>query len=84
MEQRLDRIEQKLDKVVEIQADMTASLREHIRRTEIAEFNIEQLAQSIKPIQEHVALIRGFGKLITAIITGLASLAAVWQIFFRK
>lgn len=84
MEQRLNRIEEKLDRIVDIQAEMRADIAEHIRRTEIAESNIEKLSNNIKPIQEHVAFIRGIGKLITILLAAAAAVATIWQSFGGK
>lgn len=84
MESRFDRIEEKLDKISELQADMGASLREHIRRTEIAELNIESLAKEMKPIQEHIASVRGFGKIVLALSAIGAAIATIWQSFGGK
>jgi tetrahydromethanopterin S-methyltransferase subunit G len=80
MEQRLDKLDEKLDRVAELQAEMVGSLKEHIRRTEIAEDNIEKIANALQPIQEHVAFIRGLGKLGTGLLALLTAIATVWQI----
>lgn len=79
METRLTRIEEKLDKLVEIQADLRADVAEHIRRTEIAEQNIVQISEQVKPIQEHVAIVRGFGKIMMGLAAVAAALVTIWQ-----
>lgn len=84
MEQKLDRLEDKLDSIVQSQALIKADLQEHMRRTIIAEDNIERLALAMAPVQEHVAFIRGFGKFLTIAGTVIAGLAALWQVFFNK
>lgn len=83
MEQRLERLEDKLDKIVELQAEMGASLKEHIRRTEIAEDNIEKLANAMTPIQEHVAFIRGLGKLLTGLLAVSGTVVSIIKLFWR-
>jgi hypothetical protein len=80
MDSRLDRLDEKLDRVAELQAEMVGSLKEHIRRTEIAEDNIKQIADAIRPIQEHVAFIRGLGKLGTGLLALITAIVTVWQI----
>lgn len=84
MDARLIKIEEKLDKVLEIQTELRMDVAEHIRRTEIAESNIDKLANNIQPIQEHVAFVRGFGKLITVLAAVGAALATIWQSFGGK
>ena len=79
METRFDRVDERLDKMAELQAEMNVSLREHMRRTEIAEGNIEKLAESIRPLQEHALLTKGLFK-ITMILVGLAaSIATIYS-----
>jgi hypothetical protein len=72
MENRFDRVDERLDKMAELQAEMNLSLHEHMRRTEIAEVNIEKLAETIKPLQEHIILTKGLFR-ITMILVGLAA-----------
>lgn len=81
MEERLNRIEEKLDRIVESQGAMQGDIREHIRRTAIAEDNIEKLSKAMAPVQEHVAFVRGLGKLLTILGTLIGGLAAIWQTF---
>lgn len=75
MDERLLRLEEKLDKVVDTQSEIRADLQEHMRRTEIAEINIEKLAQLMAPVQEHVAFIKVLGKLLTTagVIAGIVA-----------
>ncbi len=77
---RFDRIEEKLDRVLERVSSIDAtiasqhvSLTEHIRRTEILE-------NQVAPIKDHVAQLRGIAKFLgaSAAIIGLA--AAVSEI----
>ena len=67
--ERLERIEDKIDRIVEIQSEMQIDVANHILRTRIAEENIEKLADRIAPIQHHVALVSGAGKLLTILIS---------------
>lgn len=78
MDNRLNRLEEKLDRVLEVQSEMKADVQEHIRRTEIAESNIEKISENIRPIQEHVAFIRISGRLL-AIISTLAAIYAAFR-----
>lgn len=72
MDERLLRIEDKLDKTLDTQQEIKLNLAEHMRRTQLAEVAIEELSEAIKPIQEHVALIRGVSKLF-AWMLGIAA-----------
>lgn len=81
MDQRLSRIEEKLDRHTDILAGIQGNLQEHMRRTEIAESNIDKLAGAMAPIQEHVALTRASSKLITGLIAIAGAVAAIWQLY---
>lgn len=84
MDERLSRIEQKLDKLTEIQTYIQMDVAEHIRRTEIAEDNIKEIAKEIKPIQEHVAFLRISGKLLGTLAAIAAVITTIWQLFGGK
>lgn len=77
-EDRLMRIEEKVDqvseKIGEINSTLSAqhvSLKEHIRRTNILEKKIE-------PIEKHVNMVSGIVKLIM-IVSALAAIVAVMK-----
>lgn len=84
MEARLDRVEDKLDQVLLIQADIRADLQDHMRRTIINENNVDKIVAALAPVQEHVAFVRGLGKLLTILGTLLGGLFAAWQALFHK
>jgi nitrogen fixation/metabolism regulation signal transduction histidine kinase len=84
MDDRLLRIEDKIDRLVEVQTLIQLDVAEHIRRTEIAENNIQQIAKEIKPIQEHVAFLRISGKLIAALAALAAVITSIWQLLGGK
>lgn len=81
MDMKLSRLEDKLDKHSDILSSIQGNLQEHMRRTQIAEDNIGKIAESIAPIQEHVALIRASGKIVTVITVIVGTVAALWQAF---
>jgi archaellum component FlaC len=79
---KLDKIEQKIEKITESihSVDKTLArqeqhLAEHIRRTKIAETNIELLRNDIKPLTAHVQRVEGALKLIgiIAVFIGIAT-----------
>lgn len=80
---RLERIEDKIDKITDIQSQMQIDVANHILRTRIAEENIEKLADRIAPIQHHVALVSGAGKLLTVLLSILSVIAAVLAIRYK-
>ena len=77
-EKRLERVEQKIDVVVNTQRDMLvvltdqhATLREHMKRSALNEEAVQILRGEIKPIQKHVDMVGGVFKFI-----GVLALAA--------
>lgn len=52
-------------------AKQEENIRTHIRRTELAEMNIENLRKEIEPVKSHVKMLQGVLKFI-----GLAGVAA--------
>lgn len=87
MEDKLERIECKIDKVVDHlgSIDVTlaaqhASLKEHIRRTELLE-------QEVAPIKTHVNMISGGLKLIgllAALGAGVEGVVSLLTLILRK
>ena len=78
MDARLDRIEEKLDKIADIQTQIQVDVAEHIRRTEIAETNIEKLSEALQPIRTHVTMVE---TVITAIAWTLGIVAAIATVY---
>lgn len=76
LDKRLDKVESKIDKVVDtlgkINSTLAAqheSLKEHMRRTGVAEDNIALIRSDLKPIQVHVNMVSGVLKAIGVIGT---------------
>lgn len=92
---KLDKILESLDKVKDDMSDMkvtmaanTATLEVHVKRTDLAEENINQLrtniTEELKPIKSHIAFVKGaiWALGITgAIILGLGELGILSKIF---
>jgi hypothetical protein len=78
MDSRLDRIEEKLDKLVEIQTHIQVDIAEHIRRTVIAEENIDKLSEALQPIKTHVTAVQA---IITASAWVLGIVATIATIY---
>lgn len=78
MEERMIRLESKLDKIVETQAEIKADLQEHMRRTEIAELGIDKLSEAIRPLQKHKVLVDGLGSILAWLLGIGAALATIY------
>ena len=87
MDKWLERIEGRLDKIEETLLDIqvnsvrnTASLEEHMRRTELAEASIEAFKEDLKPIQEHIRQVKTIFWLISSIGSGLVVIASLLRL----
>lgn len=59
----------------------TASLTEHMKRTDLAEQNLAHLRETIQPIEDHVKFIRSLMKLGTWLAGLIGAVAAGWGMF---
>jgi len=83
IELKLDRLDERLDKISITLTSQAVTLKEHVRRTNIAEQRIDSLGLDLKPIQRHVSQIRGVGKFIGLLGT-LSAIAAVIYSLMRN
>jgi hypothetical protein len=88
-EKKVDSLDSRLDSVDKTLVKQEANLGEHMRRTELAEKNIEKVQQDSKeavtkletemaPVKKHVAHVEGFLKgigLLATVVSLLAGLA---------
>jgi chromosome segregation ATPase len=81
MDSRLDRIEEKLDKIVETQTHIQVDVAEHIRRTQIAEDNIEKLSEALQPIRHHVTMVQTVITVTTWTLGIAAAIATTYAAF---
>jgi len=82
-----DRIYEMLDKISEDISDLKVTsakqeenIKEHIRRTELAEENIQMIRDEIQPLKEHVIAINGILKVIGIISIIIGCAAGIIQI----
>ena len=75
----LDKIDDRLNSIDITLAKQSTSLQEHIRRTELAEENIELLRTEIKPLSQHVVTINSLAKIISV----LAAIAVIARLFLE-
>ena len=79
----LERLYEKVEQVAQDQSEMKVTLagqavqlENHVKRTQLAEENIEILRKDLKPVESHVNMVNGALKFIGI----LASLAAIVKI----
>ena len=82
---------EKLDKVQEKQNVHTTELalynqllKEHMRRTDIAEKNIDLVKERVAPIEQHVLFINKASKWIISVVALIASASAAYHYLFLK
>lgn len=79
----LDKISEDISELKIITAKQEENLKEHIRRTELAEENLQLLRQEMQPLKEHVVAINGVLKVIGVISVIIGSGAGFIQITQR-
>jgi|LakMenE18May11ns_1017448.scaffolds.fasta_scaffold8949377_2 hypothetical protein len=79
LDERLDRIEGKLDKLSDIQVNIQVDVAEHIRRTNIAEANIDKLSEALQPIRTHVTAVQTIITAAAWIIGIVATIATIYS-----
>ena len=71
-EEKIEKLDTRLDSIDINLAKQESNLREHMRRTQLAEENIELLRTEIKPLSHHVATINNIAKIISALAAVVA------------
>lgn len=79
----LDKISEDISELKVTSAKQEENIKEHIRRTELAETNLEMLRQEIQPLKDHVVAINGVLKIIGTISVVIGSAAGFFEIFQR-
>lgn len=79
----LDKISEDISELKITTAKQEENLKEHIRRTELAEENLQMLRQEIEPLKQHVIAINGVLKVIGLISVIIGSGAGLLQITQR-
>lgn len=83
---------EKLDKIADKQAEMTAilavqaeQLRIHVARTDaletLVQLHYEELYDEILPIRDHVSIIKGIGKALAALLALAGFVVALLKLF---
>jgi uncharacterized protein (DUF342 family) len=81
--QRLARIEDKVDDIKVTSAQQEEQLKEHMRRTEIAEENINRLRAELKPVQKHLDLVQGISSVMLKAIVATAGIIGLFEAIRR-
>lgn len=67
-----EKIDSRLDEMEKHLTVQDANLREHMRRTDIAEKNLELMRKDFEPVKIHVAVVGALGKLLAIVGTLVA------------
>jgi LPS O-antigen subunit length determinant protein (WzzB/FepE family) len=84
LEAKLDKLDERLDAIEKEQIKNNVLLDEHMRRTEIAEQNIEMIRKDMKPLTSHVSMVKGVGKFIALLGTIVGIIGGLFAVFGGK
>jgi BRCT domain type II-containing protein len=77
----LDKISDDVSELKVTSAKQEENIKEHIRRTEIAEENLELIRKEMQPLKEHVIVINGVLKIVGAVSVIVGSIAGIVRMF---
>lgn len=80
IESKIDKLDDRLDSLDKTSVKQEQNLAEHMRRTELAEANIDSIRDELKPVQRHVAMLEGILKFIGLVGTLVAIAAGVVKV----
>jgi hypothetical protein len=87
---RIDKLESKIDKVLDIAQDqavtlgrLTVSVEEHVRRSNLHEEEIKEIKQDVEPLKASVNRIMGGWKLFIYVVIPLLA-AVITTLHFMK
>ena len=76
----LDKMSEDISELKIVSAKQEENLKEHIRRTELAEENLDMIRSEMQPLKEHVIAINGVLKIIGVLSIIVGSAAGFFQI----
>lgn len=79
----LEKIDNDLTELKIISAKQEENIKEHIRRTELAEENLSLLRQEIEPLKQHVIVINGILRVIGVVSVIIGSAAGIFEIISK-
>ena len=80
LEERLDAVQADLTQIKIVQAEQAKDITHHIKRSDLLEAWVQDIQNDVKPLETHVAYVRGGLKLLglvgllVGIVAGLAKL----------
>lgn len=84
LEARLDKFDEKLDKIKDdqaeirrVQAEQAKDITHHIKRTDLLETQIEDIADKVEPLKEHLARLKGVAWFLGACAATVAAIEAI-------
>ncbi len=83
IEDKLDSMSDKINDIAIVQSKQEENLREHMRRTALAEENIQRLHDELRPIQAHVTVVTGIIKIVGLLATIITVIIGILDIFRR-
>lgn len=79
----LDKIDSELMELRIISTKQEENIKEHIRRTELAEENLVMLRQEMEPLKQHVIVINGILRVIGVVSVIIGSAAGIFEIISK-
>jgi hypothetical protein len=79
----LDKMSEDISQLKIVSAKQEENLKEHIRRTELAEENLAMLRSEMQPLKEHVIAINGVLRIIGVLSIIIGSAAGFFQLAQR-
>jgi hypothetical protein len=79
----LDKMSEDISQLKIVSAKQEENLKEHIRRTELAEENLAMLRSEVQPLKEHVIAINGVLRIIGVLSIIIGSAAGFFQLAQR-
>jgi len=80
LNEKLESIEREVVEIKLILVKQEENIRHHIRRTDLAEENLKELRDQIKPIERHVQHVEGALKVLGGISVFVAFVVAILEI----
>ena len=77
LEDKLDKIGDRLSAIDNTLTRNTTSLEHHIKRTDLLEEQVAKVTESIEPIKRHVAMVNGGVKLLSILAAILAAALSI-------
>lgn len=76
----LDKIQEDISELKVTSAKQEENIKEHIRRTELAEENITLLRRELEPVKQHVATMNAVLKIVGLISVLIGTATGIFQI----